>query len=210
MASNDISVRFVVNDDDSVAVRILMNEKDTRFLNDFATWTRNGKTLFGSKNVFEHKKSDEREFGQSALERYTGSRVINKEKNTDSNQWTTQFGEYGSQILLELIFGRKLVSQKTFGSRRPDLYDPVERVVYEVKTQSFSVTGTAGDKVYSVPFKYKRLGKKVVTVLVGSLEDKYKHLIMPETEDDMDTVNMLRDKCNARFCGASQLLAKIC
>lgn len=207
--ASKVWVCLVVMGDGTVGVRFL-DSRTAKFLSDFTTWTRYGMTLFGPKNVFQNKKTDEREFGQNALERYTGSRVLNKKKNTDSNQWTTRFGELGSKVLLELFSGQSLVNQATFGDRRPDLYDPTEDVLYEVKAQSFSVPGTAGDKVYAVPFKYKKLGKKMVTILVGSLEEKYKHLIQPETEDDIHTVNMLRDMCNTRFYGANQLLAKIC
>lgn len=188
---------------------VLFTDRAMSLVSDFASWSRNGETLFGTRNVFDHTKEDEREFGQSALERYTGSRVMNQTKNIESNQWTTKFGELGAKVVMQAVLGRTLTSKVSFGPCCPDLYDPASDTCYEVKTQSYSVPGTAGEKIYAVPFKYKKLGKKVVTILAGSLESKYKGLIYPDTDDEKHTVSMLRDMCNTTFVGASQLVSKV-
>lgn len=196
-----------VADEDRVAVR-LMTEKEYGFWNDFVSWTRHGQSLFGPKNIYGYSTTDEREFGQGAIERYTGSRIINKIKKCDSNQWTTKFGELGVQMMLETILGRKLSTQVRFGSYRPDLYDPDTDTCYEVKTQTFSVSGTAGHKIFAVPHMYQELGKKIVLVLVGSLETnpKYKGLIHPKTQYNKKSIDFFHS-CNTHVKGVLQLIS---
>lgn len=208
MSFPQIRVFFVINDNQSVSLR-LVDACNAQFLEHFSTWSRHGGSLFGKKNEFGHTKQDEIQFGQDALERYTGKRIYNQKKKTESTQWTTKFGELGIKLVLELGLGRSLEYQSSTKGCRPDLYDPKEDTFYEVKTQSYSIPGTAGEKIFAVPFKYKKLGKKVVVVLAGSLETKYRGLLSQETKDDADTVKILKEHCNTMFCGASDLVARL-
>lgn len=202
-----LCVKLVVNIDATVSVRLL-HPNHAEILDNFSTWARHGESLFGSKNAFSHDRTDEREFGQQTLEKYYGKRTINKKGNRDSSQWTNKFGEAGVKVALETVLGRELVEQPRFSGCRPDLFDPQEDTIYEVKTQSYTIPGTAGEKIFAVPFKYKKLGKKIVVILAGSLETMYHHLIFPETEDHHHSVRILNE-CRTTICRASDLIAKI-
>ena len=90
---------------------------------------------------------------------------------TNNNQWTTKLGEYLVKDILELS-GRKPKRPKKISGYNPDW--ETDNFIWEVKTRNWTTTGTAGEKVFGVPYKYsdvpKLYGKPLRIVCVGYQE----------------------------------------
>ena len=70
---------------------------------------------------------------------------------TNTNQWTTTLGE---TILKEILLVQKgkVWRPKQLNGHKPDW--ETEDGIYEVKTRSWTTSGTAGEKILGTPFKY--------------------------------------------------------
>ena len=82
------------------------------------------------------------------IEKNWGNAMI---RMKDNNQWTTKLGEY---IVTETLKkrGHQTWKPKVINHYRPDL--ETENFIYEIKTRNWTTSGTAGEKVYGVPYKY--------------------------------------------------------
>jgi hypothetical protein len=86
-------------------------------------------------------------------------------------QWTNRFGEYLVEEMLILLNKnpRKPRKQRNF---QPDL--ETAEYIYEVKTQTYYTSGTAGEKIMGVPHKYAELPelyhKPIQIVCIGGAE----------------------------------------
>jgi hypothetical protein len=106
-------------------------------------------------------------------EKRWGNRMIGQESN---GNWTTLLGE-------NLV--RDILAKKGLNPRRPKRkghYQPdweTGDAIWEVKTRNWTTTGTAGEKVYGVPFKYSDVpilyGKQLRIVCVAYQEHELTH-----------------------------------
>ena len=106
-------------------------------------------------------------------ERAWGNRMIG---NTSNGNWTTLLGE---RLVFDVLkkLGKNPRIPRTISRYSPDI--ETDDFVYEVKTRTWCVTGTAGEKVLGVPFKYSDVphlyGKPLRIVCVGFQEYELTH-----------------------------------
>ncbi len=84
-----------------------------------------------------------------------------------------QYGNFGEMLVVKLLkdIGVECIRQLQIGRYTPDIYTGYGNI--EVKTRCFSVSGTAGEKIYCVPSKYHKLasaGFPLIIILVGYQE----------------------------------------
>ena len=106
-------------------------------------------------------------------EKAWGNQIIGQSQN---GNWTTVLGESLVRDILERK-GLNPRRPKRKGHYQPDweTYD----AIWEVKTRNWTTTGTAGEKVYGVPFKYSDVpilyGKQLKIVCVAFQEYELTH-----------------------------------
>lgn len=114
-------------------------------------------------------------------ERAWGNKMLG---TTNSGQWTTVFCQnLVKEALIKL--GRKNVRSTTakIATLRSKSYDPdleCDDFVYEVKGRSWTMTGTAGEKILGVPLKYGEVPrlyhKPLKIILIGYQEYEARHM----------------------------------
>lgn len=114
---------------------------------------------FNGKNMFRTKREEDE----------WGNRMIGKNSN---NFWTSKFGEELFKEVMELHNINIRRSEK-INCYIPDF--ECDNFLYEIKTRKwFSSSGTIGEKVFSVPYKYSELpritNKKLKIVCIGRQE----------------------------------------
>ncbi|AGV01365.1 hypothetical protein C8_16 [Cannes 8 virus] len=86
-------------------------------------------------------------------------------------QWSGPFGEALCEEMF-LLFGKNVERPQKKGGKMPDL--ETEDHILEVKTQTYMTSGTASQKILSVPFLYCEIpelyGKHLKVVCVGGAE----------------------------------------
>ena len=82
------------------------------------------------------------------IEKKWGNNIIDC---SSSIQWTSKLGEYIVKIELENK-GCRVIKPRKINKYMPDL--ETENFIYEVKTRNWNTKGTAGEKVFGVPYKY--------------------------------------------------------
>lgn len=132
---------------------------------------KNGIT-YELKKVGDVTVSKQRENAQK-LEKEWGNIIIGQKNN---GNWTTLLGE---GIVFEVL--KKLGENP----RKPEIrngYSPdweTDNCIYEVKTRNWTTTGTAGEKVFGVMYKYSEIpelyGKPLKIVCVGYQEYELTH-----------------------------------
>ncbi len=137
-------------------------------------WCYDGITEISLKNTYEEKKLKE----SKNIEKSWGNKILNREDEKITNQWTTELCELLAMEAL-LILGRKNV-RKTKGvqsSVREKKYCPdleCDEYVYEVKGRNWCTPGTAGEKILGVPLKYgelPRLFKKPLQIILVGYQE---------------------------------------
>ena len=102
-----------------------------------------------------------------------GKSVIRK----DTCQWSTPlsetiFLEYLQNTNNKIITRNKVYKSSTGKKLKPDF--ETEKAVYEIKCRTWNTTGTAGEKILGVPYKYSELprlsGKPLYIVLMAYQE----------------------------------------
>lgn len=115
------------------------------------------------KNIKTQKKEKIKE------ERKWGNSMINNKKNTC--QWTTKLGEDMVYDILKLK-GENPKKPKIKGGFKPDW--ETDSYIYEVKTSSWHIGGTAGEKVLGTFIKYQNIpelyGKPLKIICVARQE----------------------------------------
>ena len=72
-------------------------------------------------------------------------------KTKNKTQWSSKIGEFiVSECLLQK--GIQVYKPEIINHYRPDL--ETNKFIYEIKTRNWTTVGTAGEKVYGVPYKY--------------------------------------------------------
>lgn len=92
-------------------------------------------------------------------------------EQTNNGQWTTKLGEWIVREVLERS-GEKVWRPVSKNGMRPDW--ETDKNIWEVKTRSWSVSGTAGEKILGTPWKYadvpRLYGKPLKIVCVAYQE----------------------------------------
>lgn len=148
-------------------------------------------------------KNYEKSFGHNMLKTYYN---VN---STKTNQWTTQLGESIVKTLL-ILNGELVWRPKKKGKYCPDW--ETEKNIYEVKTRTYTISGTAGEKILGVPYKYAEVPKlykkplKIVCVAYQEKEaiDNFK-LFNPDCEEKRYLLKSFK-KLKIEFIKASDLI----
>lgn len=105
--------------------------------------------------------------------------MINKQlfgKQKDTVNWTTTLGEHLVKKVLEQN-GENIYKPKVINGYRPDWES--DTTIYEVKTRNWTTTGTAGEKVLGVPYKYSDIprlyGKPLKIICIAYQEYELTH-----------------------------------
>jgi hypothetical protein len=144
---------------------------------DVIKWCYKGVTDYtlangSNTNLLTAANTTERQWGNSIL------------GTIDSGQWTTVFCQSLVKEALERL-GRTNVRSTTskVSTLRPKKYDPdleCDDFVYEVKGRSWTMSGTAGEKILGVPLKYGEVPriyhKPLKIVLIGYQEYEARHM----------------------------------
>ena len=107
-------------------------------------------------------------------EKIWGNKMIGNDKPT--NQWTTKLGE---QLVHDILTrnGKIVKRPKQISGHKPDW--ETDEAIWEVKTRNWTTSGTAGEKVLGVPYKYSDVpelyGKPLKIVCVGYQEWELTH-----------------------------------
>ena len=107
-------------------------------------------------------------------EKIWGNMMIGND--TPTNQWTTKLGE---QLVYDMLVinGENVTRPKKISGCKPDW--ETDYAIWEVKTRTWTTTGTAGEKVFGVPYKYSDVPKlynkplKIVCVAYQRMELTY-------------------------------------
>ncbi len=102
------------------------------------------------------------------IEKEWGNKMIGQIGN---NQWTTLLGEGLVRETLTLL-GVDHFTPKKLNGYVPDI--ETSNYIYEVKTRNWTTTGTAGEKVFGVPYKYSdipRLYSKPLRVVCVAFQE---------------------------------------
>jgi len=177
---------------------------NTSFLNLDTTTTTTTKGTTKDQ-VIRQTKTREDEWGQMTM----------KERRPDlrlDKQWTNKFGEHVTEEILSLLNAKEVTKPVKKQHFQPDL--ETEDAIYEVKTQTYFTTGTAGEKILGCPFKYAEIpvlyGKPLKIVCIGGAELLCKNLYgnLPGdkcTPQKQKFIDFFRDN-RIEFVAASDLL----
>lgn len=98
------------------------------------------------------------------------TKVVRPDLKLDK-QWTTCFGQHITEELL-MLQGKTVTKPVNKNGYEPDR--EVDDAIWEVKTETFNTTGTAGEKILGCPFKYaevpKLYGKPLRIICLGGAE----------------------------------------
>lgn len=139
----------------------LLNWAQTPFPNGIATHVKSNKE-YSVRMLRENARLEEKKWG---------NRVTNQKNN---GNWTTSLGENLVFQVLKLLGKnpRRPVEREGY---RPDW--ECDDAIYEVKTRNWTTSGTAGEKVAGVMYKYSDIpdiyGKKLFIVCVAYQEYEY-------------------------------------
>jgi hypothetical protein len=128
--------------------------------------------------------------------------------------WSGKLGELIAKELL-VYTGRTIVSHKSKEGLNPDF--ETGDAMWEVKTQTYFTTGTAGEKILGVPYKYRNVstiyGKPLKILCLAGAEkecrDHYGNL--EGAKMDSSSQNLLvfyKDTFKIEYIGATDLLGK--
>ena len=105
----------------------------------------------------------------NVLEKAWGNMIIGA---TNNNQWTTKLGENLVKDVLTYYHGKSVTRPEKKSHYIPDW--ETEDAIWEVKTRNWTTQGTAGEKVFGVPYKYSDIpdlyGKPLKIVCVAYQE----------------------------------------
>jgi len=142
-------------------------------------------------------------------ERNWGNEMIQRQKHTGN--WTTLLGEHLVRIILE-THGHRVFKPPKREHKAPDW--ETDDLVVEVKASNWTISGTAGEKVLGVPYKYANVptlwNKPLVIICVAYQEWELTHGntqifgtgVSPEQQMFID----LWKKMNIHFIPCSKLI----
>ena len=133
-----------------------------------------------------------------------------------SGQWTTALGER-INCELQIMLGNSEYHKPVNKNR----YEPdgeTNDFIWEVKTQTYYTSGTAGEKILGVPFKYADIpvmyGKPMKIVCIAGAEkicrEEYGNLNGEKTTENRQKIlDFWRQEMQIEFVGATSLLQQI-
>lgn len=170
---------------------------------------------FENGYTYEVKKTKELTVTQqrehaSIKEKEWGNRMIGQKNN---GNWTTHLGEGLVYEVLNILGENPRKPDKKSG------YEPdweTDGYIYEVKTRNWTTTGTAGDKVPGVMYKYSDIpelyGKPLRIVCVGYQEwelTNCKTKVFGEVSENKRKILDLVKSMNIEYLKFSDLASKI-
>jgi len=179
------------------------------YFNDLYERSRKGK-----KENKKIAKDEETDWGNKKLKEYFDypKDTITKQWTT-IKQWTTKIGENIVKQLLENNSFKVYKPEKKEGCK-PDW--ETDEFIYEVKTRSYTVPGTAGEKILGVPYKYASIprlyGKPLKIVLVGFQEKEgieNFEIFEPKSEERQKLIKFWKEELKIEYVKASDLLKSI-
>ena len=129
-------------------------------------------------------------------------------------QWTNKFGEHLSEEIYALL-GKTVSKPVKKEGKQPD--SETEDSIIEVKAQTYFTSGTAGEKIMGVPFKYAEIprlySKPLSIICIGAAEKLARELygILPGTKSSPEKEIMLTcyKSLQIEFVAATSLLKKL-
>jgi hypothetical protein len=129
-------------------------------------------------------------------------------------QWTNKFGEHLSEEIYTLL-GKTVSKPVKKEGKQPD--SETEDSIIEVKAQTYFTTGTAGEKIMGVPFKYAEIprlySKPLSIICIGAAEKLSRELygILPGPKSSPEKEIMLNcyKSLQIEFVAATSLLKKL-
>lgn len=185
---------------------LLSNPEVIQYLFHNTSFLKSVVTSESTKNeVTKQTKTKEDEWGQTTMKQRRPDLRLDK-------QWTNKFGEHITEEILSLLGNKEIFKPIKKQHFQPDL--ETEDAIYEVKTQTYFTTGTAGEKILGCPFKYAEIpilyGKPLKIVCIGGAELLCKNLYgnLPGekcTPQKQKFIDFFRDN-RIEFVAASDLL----
>jgi hypothetical protein len=174
-----------------------------------------GDTSFLPQIEKKNKSTDTKEcklledaWGITLLEKIRPDLVKRNGNVIEKKQWTGPVGEHLCKELY-LLQGKEICKPKKQQHFQPDL--ETDDAVLEVKTQTFFTTGTAGEKIFGVPFKYADVpglyGKPLHIICLAGAEKMCRDngMIGPCSAEKQKCIDLYRDG-HIEFVAASDIL----
>lgn len=146
--------------------KVLVNILDHPMI---TSWIKRGK--YFKELELKSRKKDGKKYNE--MEKKWGQLMLKKylKKESKTNQWTTLLGEYIAKKLIERKYG-EIWRPKTINGFRPDL--ETKDYIFEIKSRTYTTTGSAGEKILGSPFKYCDVptlyGKPLRIIVLGYQE----------------------------------------
>lgn len=179
---------------------------DTSFLNSKDKQNENEEVP--KQNYYKDMKAQEDSWGRALMKTLRPDLGL-------KGQWTTCFGE---QICKEIaiLLGqnpRKPVKMNRF---QPDI--ETDDAIWEVKTQTYYTTGTAGEKILGCPFKYADLpilyNKPLHIICIGGAEkvssENYGNLLTSKTPSVQKKKFLdFFEECRIKYVACTDIFSRI-
>jgi hypothetical protein len=144
-------------------------------------------------------------------------RQITKIRRPDlelAKQWTTCFGQHLVEEIL-MLFGKTVSKPVNRNGYEPDR--ETEDMIWEVKTETFYTTGTAGEKILGCAFKYAEVprlyGKPLRIVCLGGAEkscrEEYGNLPGNRQSYEKNAILEFYKSLQVEYVGATDLLKQL-
>ena len=168
------------------------------------SWIRNGSYFRNLKYKYDinEAKKIENDFGNYILKRYYGY-------NKNICNWSGILGEHLVKSLLEKS-NNNVIRPKKNNNLLPDW--ETDNYIYEVKTRKYTSTGTLGEKILGVPYKYSDIPilykKPLKIVLIGYQEYEAinKFDLFDPKSDNKQNINNIWKNMGIEFVKGSDLL----
>lgn len=152
-------IKLVKNDE----IKMLRNKEVIQWLFGELSFLPSIETENKTKDQDKYKKLED-EWGRNILKMRRPDLKLDK-------QWTNKFGEHIGEELFTLL-DKNVTKPLKKEHYQPDI--ETDDNIVEVKTQTFYTTGTAGEKILGVPFKYAEIpdlySKPLKIVCIGGAE----------------------------------------
>lgn len=159
----------------------------------------------------KNKTTDEKKY--KVLEDEWGQRTL-KSRRADltlDKQWTNKFGEHICEELL-MLEGKEVSKPANKEHYQPD--SEVDDAIWEAKAQTFFTSGTAGEKILGVPFKYAEVpdlyGKPLKILCMGGAEkvcrEQYGNLPGPKCSEQKKRLLDFYKSIGVEYVAAADLL----
>jgi hypothetical protein len=177
-----------------------------------------GDLSFLEDSLTECKTKKDKDDQCKKLEDKWGQNILKTLRRPDlklDKQWTNKFGEHLGEELYMLL-GKKVSCPAAKEGKQPDL--EVDDSMIEIKAQTYFTTGTAGEKILGVPFKYAEIpdlyGKPLKIVCMGGAEkvcrEHYGNLPGDKCSPQKKKLLEFFKTMNIEYIGATDILKGLC